>query len=241
MKAIAITIKRDQSNILGIGMLITTIILGLAIFNSLSAQTKIGLRGGLHISEPGLDTDFGNTTALTKAYTGIDIALVSEFELANRLSLQGELGYTEKGIRLGTDANINVFGASVPVGVTSTTKIRMIELPVLAKYQISEGAVRSYATAGPALGYAMSGNFKTSGTLLSEVDLVNQNLDLGTQNRWSIGAVGGLGVELDRGPGTLFLDARYHYQALKINNLPIDNVRFNNKGVGFNLGYKITI
>ncbi len=241
MKATYITVKRDQDSAIGYGILITAIILISALMNPLSAQTKLGFRGGLNISEPGLTTSIGNTSDLTKSFTGIDVAFVSEFRIANRLGLQAELGYTEKGIRLGTNTNINVLGASVPVGIMTTTKIRQLELPILAKYQLSTGAIRTYAHAGPTLGYALSGNFKTKGTLLSEIDLVNQKLDLGNQNRWSIGIVGGLGLEIDKGAGTLFVDARYHYQSLKINNLPLNDVQFNNKGVGFNIGYKFTI
>lgn len=241
MKAVTITPKRDHTKVFGMGLLITAIIMSWALLNPLHAQTKIGIRGGLNISEPGLDTELGNTADLTKAYTGLDLAFVSEFQLANRLSLQAELGYTERGIRIGTGTDLDFLGMNIPLGITTTTKVRLLELPILAKYRLSEVAIKTYATVGPTIGYALSGNFKTSGTFLVGGDIVNENLDLGNQNRWSVGAIGGLGIELDKGPGTLFLEARYQYQSLKINNLPIDNVRFNNNGVGFNLGYKITI
>lgn len=241
MKAITTTIPRDIMQTLGLGILITAIIIVTSIINPITAQTKLGIRGGLNISEPGLNIGFGNTSGLTKSFAGIDIALLSEFQLSSRLSLQTELGYTEKGIRLGTGTNVNILGASVPVGIMTITKIRLLELPVLAKYQLSKGTVRTFASAGPTLGYALSGNFKTKGTLLSEIDLANQNIYLGNQNRFSLGLTGGLGLEVDRGPGTLFVEARYQYQALKINNLPLVNVQFNNKGVGFNIGYKFTL
>ena len=241
MKTTATTLPRGFGRTIGWGILITAIIILSTILNPISAQTKLGFRGGLNISEPGLNTSIGNTTDLTKSFAGIDVALVGEFHMANRLSLQTELGYSEKGIRLGTGTNINVLGAAVPVGITTTTKIRQLELPILAKYQLSTGLFRTYATAGPTLGYALSGNFKTKGTLLADIDLANRNINLGDQNRFSLGLTGGLGVELDKGPGTLFMEARYQYQALKINNLPLDNVQFNNKGVGFNIGYKFTI
>jgi len=241
MKAIATKRPRGITQTIVLGIMITVIIIVSSILNPINAQTKLGFRGGLNISEPGLNTSIGNTAELTKSFTGIDIALVSEFGIASRISLLTELGYTEKGIRLGTGTNINVLGAAVPVGITTTTKIRQLELPVLAKYQLSHGLFRTYVTAGPTLGYALSGNFKTKGTLLSEIDLVNRNINLGEQNRFSLGLSGGLGLELDNGPGTLFMEARYQYQAMQVNNLPLDDVQFNNKGVGFNIGYKFTI
>ena len=241
MKATTTTFPRDIIQTLGLGIIITAIIIVSAIINPISAQTNLGFRGGLNISEPGLNTGFGNSANLTKSFAGIDIAVVSEFQLSNRLSLQTELGYTEKGIRFGTGTSVNILGAAVPVGIMTITKIRQLELPVLAKYQLSKGTVRTYATAGPTLGYALSGNFKTKGTLISEIDLANQNIDLGNQNRYSLGLTGGLGMEMDRGPGILFVEARYQYQALKINTLPLDDVQFNNKGIGFNIGYKFTL
>lgn len=241
MKVMTISIPRRENKTIGWIMLLATIILLTAFAAPIVAQHKVGIRGGINISEPGLNTSIGNTSDLTRSFTGIDIALLSEFKLANRFSLQTELGYTEKGIRLGTGTNINILGGAIPVGVMTITKIRQLELPVLAKYQLSNGAVRTYATAGPTLGYALNGNFRTKGTFLTEVDLVNENISLGDQNRFSLGLTGGLGMELENGPGTLFMEARYQYQALKISNLPLNDVQFNNKGIGFNIGYKFTL
>ena len=63
----------------------------------------------------------------------------------------------------------------------------------------------------------------------------------GNQNRFGFGFTGGLGVEFEQGLGTLFIDARYNHQSLKIKNLPIADVNFNNSGVAFNIGYKFEI
>lgn len=241
MKNTSTTIRKTDDRAIRYGLLLIGLFLASIWFNPIKAQMHIGVRGGLAFSEPGLSTPLGATQSLTKTFTSIDMAIVSEMKLANRLSLQAELGYSEKGIRLGTSTDLNVFGATIPVGITSTTKVRQLELPILAKYELTTGGFDMYAIAGPSMSYNLNGNFRTRGTGITDVRLINENFEIGQQYRFGLGLVGGLGIEKAMGNGKLFVDARYTYQSIDIPNVDINNLRFKNNGMGLQVGYKFNL
>lgn len=241
MRTSTIIIEKDFRKDIILGSLITLFLLITTILNPVFGQDQIGFRGGLNISEPGLNGSLGNTNSLTRSFAGIDVALVSEFKLGKRISFRPELGYSEKGIRIGAATNLNLFGAPIPLGLETITKVRLLEVPLMAKYEFGSGPMKGYVIGGPSVAYALNGNFKTKGNFLTELNLVNENFGLGDQNRFGLGFTGGLGLEMVQGKGTFFVEARYNHQSLKINNLPIADLNFNNNGVAFNVGYKFSI
>lgn len=188
---------------------------------SIAAQSYLGLRSGLtwsnyqqtYVLEEGLESNWNK---------GLTVSFFADLRLADRFSLQPELGYLEKGF-MWTNENENTYEQTW----------RYLEMPLLAKYRFFSGSDHFYLTAGPSLGFAFEGKRKYDDwpinydeevgdiRISTEQDYSFRSDYIGGKkdNRWDLGLVLGTGATLKLGSGNLVLDARYSWDLT-------DNQRF---------------
>lgn len=205
---------------------------------SVFAQTKIGFKTG--IQRAGINDNLsisGYNPA--KFITSPQIGLVAEFGLGDHFSLQPELSYTPKGFKIKEGVSLDVIKIPIDLGATLVTKVNYLNLPLLAKYKFGTGPVRGYVMAGPEVGYAVNGSFKTRARVIVEFTVLDEpiNLDKAGVDRFDAGATLGGGVSINTGSGDLFFDARYTRSFTDIVDVPVIDVPVKNQGIQLNVGY----
>ena len=205
------------------------------------AQTQVGVKAGVNFSDiavSGLnlgEVDFLNA----KPIAGITAGVYGEIPMGNGLYFSPELNYTEKGFRIAEGTNVNVFGLPVPIGAEALTRLRYVEAPLLLKYKFEGPKVDAYVQAGPAVGYAMSGDVKMRVNSIIDLNVAQFPLNLqgNLYNPWEVSAVAGAGAEFKTNSGKFFVDAKYSHGITQMLDDPVVDVRLRNKGLGMSVGY----
>lgn len=205
---------------------------------AVQAQVSVGARVGYQLNNVYTTEGLG---AIAPNFLNIDevnVGLVTEIPVAGGFSFQPELGYTTKGFGLKEGFDAELLGVNLPLSARVETRIRYVEMPLLAKYAFGEEALQAYVAAGPTFNYASSGQIDTYANLLLEVELgsIPVNLDAINYERFDVGATIALGAQYDFGPVTTFVDARYYRGFSELYDIPLVNEKVRNKGYGFNLG-----
>ncbi len=120
----------------------------LTLATSASAETRIGLLGGVNVAGLRLtpaESGFSFST-LTRPTAGV----VVDVSLNDRLSLLLEPMFLGKGSRF----RIEPDGYFFKEGVTGSYRLSYLELPVLFRVS-GRGKVQPYVTAGPTVGYLL--------------------------------------------------------------------------------------
>jgi hypothetical protein len=229
---------------------IGTMFLGLFILilatmysEALRAQVAVGARVGYNLNTVyttnGLGAVAPNFLSLDEASVGV----VLEIPVAGSFSVQPELAYTTRGFGLKQGLDTEVLGVALPLEARAETRIRYLEMPVLAKYKFGQDALQAYLAAGPTLSYASAGQVDAYATALIELDLGTTNVDLEAVNyeRWDVGATLGVGLQYDFGPVSTFVDARYYRGFSELYDIPLVNERVRNRGYGFNIGFMVPV
>ena len=143
-----------------------------------------------------------------KYITGAQVGAVVNFGMSNWFSVQPEFLYSQKGYEV-----IGQISADEPVEDTYM-KLRMnyLEVPVLAKLSFGGEKLRAFLTAGPSVGYWVSGKSEWAyfGHEGKKDYAFREDYKNGIkENRLDIGANVGVGVAYDLGAGALNLDVRY--------------------------------
>ncbi len=214
----------------------------LLLGTSLFAQTKLGFKIGMQSAGVTSNIPF-NGHNLLKSLNSPQAGLVAEFGLGEHFALQPELNYTSRGFKIKEGISLDVVKIPIDLGTTIETKVNYINLPLLAKYKFGNGLLKGYVMAGPEVGYAVNGSFKTKARVIVEFTLVDEpiNLDkLGAQ-RFDAGAVLGAGMAFHTGKGDFFVDARYSRSFTDLVEVPVISVPVKNKGFQFNIGYLINL
>jgi hypothetical protein len=219
------------------------IALFLASFTALSAQINVGARVGYQLSNIYTTEGLG---AIAPNFLNIDevnVGLVVEIPVTSNFSFQPELAFTTKGFGLKQGFDAALLGVNLPVSARAETRIRYVEMPLLAKYKFGQDALQAYVAAGPTLSYAQSGKIDTRANLLVEVDLgsIPINLDNINYERFDLGATVGVGLQYDFGPVVAFADARYNRGFSELYNIPLVNEKVRNTGYGFNFGVMVPL
>jgi len=210
---------------------------------ALQVQVSIGARVGYQLNNVYTTEGLG---AIAPNFLNIDevnFGLVTEIPVAGGFSFQPELAYTTKGFGLKEGFDAELLGVNLPVSARAETRVRYVEMPLLAKYKFGEEALQAYVAAGPTLSYANSGQIDTYANLLLEVDLgsIPLNLDAINYERFDVGATVALGAQYDFGPVTTFVDARYYRGFSELYDIPLVNEKVRNTGYGFNLGVMVPL
>lgn len=210
---------------------------------AVQAQVSVGARVGYQLNNVYTTEGLG---AIAPNFLSIDEAsfgLVTEIPIAGGFSFQPELGYTTKGFGLKEGFDAELLGVNLPVSARAETRVRYVEMPLLAKYKFGQDALQAYVAAGPTLSYANKGQIDTYANVLLEVELgsVPLNLDAINYERFDVGATIALGAQYDFGPVTTFVDARYYRGFSELYDIPLVNEKVRNKGYGFNLGVMVPV
>ncbi|MDO1449777.1 porin family protein [Rhodocytophaga aerolata] len=141
-------------------------------------------------------------------------------------SFQPEVNYIQKGTHYRkTDTPTNT-PVDLPLQVESRNRLNYLEIPLLAKVTLGKGALKYYFMAGPSIGIALGGNYRSQLTNTSQT-LIEQEGKIRFKqkpahytgqdaffypagyNRLDVGIQIGTGIGLQVGNGMLLAEARY--------------------------------
>lgn len=213
------------------------------VTSSSFAQTTFGVRGGATFNNIYQTETLDALTPEIDYLVGFSSAVYAEVPITNALSFQPEFGYTQKGFSIRQDADADLFGVNLPIGVRANSRFDYLEAPLLLKGKFGNETVKGFVMAGPALGYATGGNLKTTSTGILEIDLMNTSIDLDAINyeRFEFSGVVGAGVSFDAGFGTITLDGRFQQGFTELYDIPLVAERVKNQGFAINAGVGIPL
>ena len=217
-------------------------LLGLFTTQTSFAQVQIGIRGGANWGFASKPEYLGSLTPNFHSSVGPTGALFLDIPLSDRVSFRPEVAYVQKGVAIKQGFDINVGGFTLPIGATIAYQSQHIEVPLLFKVNLTDGAVQPYLIAGPAVSYAFDGRIRTRASALVTTRPYDVDVNYGDMlSRWDVGAVGGLGLSMDAGTGKFFIEGRYTQGFTRQVQVPIVNVNVRNRGVALSLGYSFPI
>ncbi|GAB3777666.1 hypothetical protein GCM10028818_25230 [Spirosoma horti] len=206
------------------------------------AQVQIGIRGGANWGFASKPDYLGSLTPNFHSSVGPTGALFLDIPLSERVSFRPEVAYVQKGVAIKQGFDLNVGGFTLPLGATIAYQSQHIEIPLLFKVNLTDGAVQPYLIAGPAVSYAFDGRIRTRASALVTTRPFDVDVNYGgMMSRWDVGAVGGLGLSMDAGTGKFFIEGRYTQGFTRQVQVPVVNVNVRNRGVALSLGYSFPI
>ena len=128
------------------------------------AFTQNGLEIGIgpafsNITLKGIDHSIRPDRTL---HTGLQVQALWNQNIGEGFSIASGIGYKEKGFMWKEGINTNVLNIPISIGVTATTNINYLELPLNLKYTVGdENGIKAFAFAGPSVGYALNANVQT--------------------------------------------------------------------------------
>lgn len=218
-----------------------------AIFLSLStvvsAQFYTGIRVGGNLNNVSLPTIIDLVAPNVEYLPGVNLGITTEYGISDHFSIISEANYQEKGFRIRENMDVNLFNLDIPLGVRVDTKVRYVDIPVMAKYAFGNGGVKGYLAAGPQVSYALNGRVKTRADFLFDFNLTNIPINFSTVNyqRFDVAAVIAAGVDIPAGNGKVFFDARFSQGLSDSFKLPVIDLNIKNHGFGFGVGYKMAL
>ena len=206
------------------------------------AQVQIGLRGGANWGFASKPAYLGNLMPTFHPTVGPVGAIFLDIPLSDRVSFRPEFSYVQKGVAVKEGFDLNLGGFNLPLGATVAYQSQNLEVPLLAKINLSEGSVQPYLIAGPAVSYALDGRIRTRASALFTTRPYDIDVNYGGMlSRWDVSAVGGLGLSMDAGAGKFFIEGRYTQGFTRQIQVPVVNVNVRNRGVAVSLGYSFPI
>lgn len=214
-------------------------LVALSNWTSMSAQIAVGIKAGYAYNTIHAET---NINAINNAPKGYDTELYGitvDIPLYKNISFAPELLRTRKGFTLNEGTSFKVGGVTIPVGGKVETDLRYIESPLLIKATFGNSKLQGYGFAGPSIGYATSGTLLPKATLIVDVNLPKQNIDLTDKmyNRVDLSGIIGVGVQTRIGRSRLFADARYQHGFSKIIENTMIDTSLKNRSVQLTAGY----
>lgn len=215
---------------------------GLLVSQLSFAQVQVGIRGGANWGFASKPEYLGSLTPSFHSTAGPTGAIFLDIPLSDRVSFRPEFAYVQKGVAIKQSLDLNLGGFNLPLGATVAYQSQNLEIPLLFKVNLSEGAVQPYLIAGPAVSYALDGRIRTRASALFTTQPFDVDVNYGGMlSRWDVGAVGGLGLSMDAGVGKFFIEGRYTHGFTRQIQVPVVNVNVRNRGVAFSLGYSFPI
>ena len=182
---------------------------------SLSAHSQIslGLKAGINSAHQ--VTEFNGVELSTESINGIVLGALLEIPLSQKVSLQPEFLYMQKGSSLEP--------------LDDRLKINYLEIPILFKFKfLNKKSFGLNLVAGPSFGYA------SSGTISDGSGSESLDFDDDTIERMDIPLQLGLGASTSIGGATLFTEYRYWRSLVNISKS--DEVTLNNSGFSAVIG-----
>lgn len=213
-----------------------TLILGIAFTVSAASwvqcQTIIP-RVGLTIASTSSDEianqqQASNLTSQTGYTFGVGYNVTVTTLGKGLVSLQPEFSYIQKGYKGKTSGEYNIGEAYYQYTGSNEINVNYIEIPVLAKFEIGSDKIKVAAFAGPSIGFALGGKFKSTFRVdtgeeiqenTSEGDIVfyrpdsnsgntefDHNIDFGLQGGASVTFLNHLSLDVRYGMGLTNVD-----------------------------------
>lgn len=215
---------------------------GLFAAQSAFAQVQVGIRGGANIGFASKPEYLGSLTPDFSSSIGPTGALFLDIPLSDRVSFRPEVSYIRKGVAIKEGFDLNLGGFALPIGATIAYQSQHIEVPLLFKFNLSDGPVQPYFIAGPAVSYAFDGRIRTRASALVTTRPFDVDVNYGGMlSPWDFGAAAGLGLAMDAGAGKFFVEGRYTHGFTRQVQVPVVNVNVRNRGVALSLGYSFPI
>ena len=215
---------------------------GLLTTQTSFAQVQVGIRGGANAGFASRPDFLGSLTPTLHPTIGPTAAIFLDIPLSDRISFRPEFAYVQKGVAVKEGFDLNLGGFNLPLGATIAYQSQNLEIPLLVKFNLSEGPVQPYLIAGPSVSYALDGRIRTRASALITTKPYDVDVNYGGMlNRWDIGAVGGLGLAMDAGAGKFFIEGRYTQGFTRQIQVPVVNVNVRNRGVAVSLGYSFPL
>ena len=202
-------------------------------------QNAIGGKVGINISKWTGDTEeFGGDIG---SNFGFQIGGIFEIGINEKISIQPELVFIQKGIKIEDSDN---FGGQ-QIDSKTNFFFNYLDLPVLLKIKFGNAeSTNFFFTVGPAFGFALSGKVKSEVTFGGETEKGEEDFEFGDDdgvNRFDVSASVGAGVNIPVGPGNLFIEARYLLGLTNLNDDPDDDSTIKNSGIGIGVGFMAPI
>lgn len=216
-------------------------ILSIACFSAISnAQIELAPEAGVNLAKLAMGQSMGIDW---KNKPSLKFGAAVNIPVLKGLYVQPGLFYAGKGVRFSEEQTIS--------GVTAKAKMRInldyLEIPVNLMYRYKIGKAGSiFATAGPYLGFALSGKIKADfevGPPANIKESETEDLKIGKDRSDDIkpldfGLNFGVGYQL---PFGVFLRAQYGLGLSNINNNPDDNYSMKNRVISITLGYALPL
>lgn len=194
---------------------------------------KIGVRGGINIADWRGDamesfSELADMSSVLKTenLTGFHAGIFFEVPVTNRFSIEPGVFYSQKGLKVSQTLSE---GGFLNLKGEISSKLNYIELPVLAKVNLTEGF---YLAGGPQVAYLASSKIRAEAGILGFSIGENFDIDPGFRE-FDFGILGGLGYQFKNG---LSISALYDHSLSTLDEGSSDIDAFN-RAVKFSLGY----
>ena len=145
-------------------------------------KVKYGVKAGLNLANINEKSSFGSENDGKTSKIGFHFGGTAEFPASEAVSVQTGLLFSSKGYKVSY------------LGVSGSMNVNYLEIPINTIYKIEIGSSKLCLSAGPYLGYAVSGNLKQGDV---EVDLKIGSGDEDYYKALDYGLNIGAGVELN--------------------------------------------
>lgn len=193
------------------------------------SQVIFGVKGGLNLANM---VEKDNDETYSKNYkmkAGFHLGVTAEFSISEKFAIEPGLLYSSKGFKVEED------------GITFTANLNYLEIPINAIYKIDLGSTKVLISAGPYLGFALSGKYKASEAVFGEnEDSKEQKIEIGSDKEKD--EIKALDFGLNIGAGVEIKNITIGLQyGLGLANLSLDTdngYTLKNKVLGISVGYK---
>lgn len=199
--------------------ILTLILLMTGTLTYVQAQIGLGLRGGVMWAKAELEQHNDKTSNdYNLGYTG---SLFAEISIANAFAVQPEVTFLQKGYKINVKDDGNY---------ERNVQLNYLEIPVLAKYRVGTDKIKAHLLAGPTFGYALDGTIKANG------EKTDVNFD--NMKRMDIGVLFGASIDMQLGPGAIFIDGRYGLGITNLNDAAnSSDFHWHNRTISAGVGY----
>jgi hypothetical protein len=172
-----------------------------ALTVGVNAQIRFGAKVGGTFSNLTIKGD-GEKLDYFKPGIGFQIGGVLEYSFSESLALQPELLYVMDNSKIKNNAFDGLFEDLDGVSASAKMALQVIQLPINLKYKMGTESLKFYVTAGPYLGYILSGKMKAKAT--AEGNSVSASFDMFDDNsgleakRFDFGVGAGFGIEVSK-------------------------------------------
>jgi len=198
---------------------------------SVNAQdVNFGAKAGVNFA-----TVTGDETDDFESKTGFHVGVVAEIMLSDKFSFQPELVYSSQGTKISESGTEDFGGITYQYEEEATRKLDYLNLPLMAKYYVSEGLS---IEAGPQIGFLINSEaeYEYSATYEGTTESESETEDLKDYtSSIDFGFNFGLGYKLENG---LNFGARYNLGLSNINDFEgSDDVKNQNAVFQVSVGF----